>query len=65
MKKEIYSPKQAAEFISVKKTHILRLINSGKLAASNIGLGDRSVWRISHDEIESFLNKRNTKQNEQ
>lgn len=61
MKKDVYSPLEAAELLGVTKDHILRLIKSGKLVASNIGLGQRSVWRISNEEIEKFF-KRSKKQ---
>lgn len=63
--KNIYSPKEAAELLKVTNDHILRLIKSGKLLASNVGLGQRAVWRISHDEINKFLMRSNNKSNEQ
>ena len=55
--KDIYSPKQAAELLGVTKDHILGLIKSGKLIASNIGLGQRAVWRISREGINNFLSE--------
>ena len=61
---DIYSPQQAAELLGVTKDHILRLIKSKKLIASNIGLGQRSVWRISHEEINKFLTRSKKKTNE-
>lgn len=54
--KEVYSPRETAELLGVTRDHVLRLIKSEKLIASNIGLGQRSVWRISKEEINKFLN---------
>jgi len=63
--KNVYSPQEAAELLGVTKDHVLRLIKSGKLMASNIGLGQRSVWRISSDEINKFFTRSKKKQDEQ
>ena len=62
--KDYYTPKEAAELLSVNRRHILRLINLSKLAAYNVGSGQRAIWRISPDQIEKYLkaNKSNGKQ---
>lgn len=56
---EFYSPKKAAEILSVNREHILRLINSGKLPASNVGTGHRNVYRISKQDLDNFINQNN------
>jgi len=65
--KEYYTPQEAAELLSVNKYLILRFINTGKLVASNLGTGQRSVYRISREEIDKFIkkskNKKDDKQN--
>jgi len=63
--KDVYSPQQAAELLGVTKDHVLRLIKSGKLVASNIGLGQRAVWRISREGINNFLSESKKESHEQ
>lgn len=58
---EYYSPIKAAEVLGVNREHILRLIKSGKIVASNIGTGHRAVYRISHEELANYLKKNKLK----
>lgn len=55
--KEFYSPKEAAEMLSVNRKTILTLINSGRLKATNIAVGTRALYRISRSELENFINQ--------
>jgi len=55
--KEYYSPKEAAEILSVNRKTILTLINSGKIVATNIAVGSRALYRISKQELNNFINK--------
>lgn len=57
--REFYTPKDAADFLSINKMTILRLIKSGKLPATNIGTGQRMVYRISRGALSGFINKKN------
>lgn len=54
--KEYYSPKEAAEMLSVNRKTILTLINSGRLKATNIAVGTRALYRISIVELANFIN---------
>ncbi len=56
--KEFYTPKDAAEMLSVNKLTILRLIKGGKIQATNMGTGRRMVYRISKDVLSGFINKK-------
>ncbi|MCK4501213.1 helix-turn-helix domain-containing protein [Candidatus Babeliales bacterium] len=58
--KEYNSPKEAAEILSVKREHILRLINNGQLPASNVGTGQRKVYRISIQDLNNYLKQQKT-----
>lgn len=55
MLKDYYTPKEVAELLQVSKLHVLQLINSGKITAYNVGRRQRSLWRISEEEINNFL----------
>jgi excisionase family DNA binding protein len=65
MNQEYYSPVEAAEVLGVNREHILRLIKSGKIVASNIGTGQRAVYRISITEVQHYLKKNKLKTDEQ
>jgi excisionase family DNA binding protein len=56
--KEFYTPKDAADLLSINKMTILRLIKSGQLAATNIGTGQRMVYRISKSALSGFISKK-------
>lgn len=58
--KEYYSPSEAAEALGVRREHVLRLIKSGKIVASNLGIGQRAVYRISKQELEGYIKKNKT-----
>ncbi|MEL6110124.1 MAG: helix-turn-helix domain-containing protein [Planctomycetota bacterium] len=56
------TPKQAAEIIGVGQDHIVHLIHSEVLAASNVSLGKkRPRWKISEDDIVAFMERRQKK----
>jgi excisionase family DNA binding protein len=65
MPKEYYSPTEAAEVLGVRREHIVHLIKSGKLIASNVGIGQRTIYRISIEEINNYLKKSKIKPDEQ
>lgn len=56
MDKEYYSPKEAAEKLSVNRKTILSLINSGRIKATNMATGTRALYRIPRKELEKFIN---------
>jgi len=54
--KEFYSPKEAAEILSVNRKTILTLVNSGRIKATNVAVGTRALYRIPRAELENFIN---------
>jgi len=50
-KREIYTPKQAAEYLQVERETIYRYIRQGKLAASKLG----RTYRIPKGSIDLLL----------
>jgi len=68
--KEFYSPKEAAELLSVNRKTILSLINSGRIKATNIAVGTRALYRVAREDLDKFINsnqeygQRNTKDKE-
>ena len=55
MEKEYYSPKDAAELLSVNRKTILSLINSKRINAINMAVGKRPLYRISRLELKNFI----------
>jgi len=49
--KEFFTVKEAADFANVSPRTILRLINSGRLEASDYGLGKHHNYRITHEAL--------------
>ena len=47
--------RDAAERLSVTPDQIVALIRSGRLPAVNVGVGRKPRWRISEDDLETFL----------
>ena len=56
----LLSVKQVAELVGLRRNSILTLIHTGQLRACNLALhpGGRPLWKISPDELESFIERR-------
>lgn len=50
--KEVYTPEQVAEKLSVAKATVLRWLKSGELRGAKLG---HKTWRIREEDLESFL----------
>jgi len=62
MEKEIYTIEETAEFLSIKKPLVFKLIKQGKLPAINLGSGQRNIYRIRLEDIYNL--KDNKKEND-
>jgi excisionase family DNA binding protein len=63
VKTESYSPAAltvpaAARTLGVSNKTIHRLIERHELAAFDVGLADRAIWRISPDALAEFITRR-------
>ena len=52
--------KQAAGRLCVSESHVRRLVASGDLRASNLGLGKVPAWRIDCEDLKAFARRRAT-----
>src|SRR5262245_55657780 len=52
---EWYSIKQVAALTGLSRRHVMRAIKQGRLLCSNVGTDKRATYRISHDDIESWM----------
>ncbi len=59
--REIYTVAQAAELLSCSATQVTRLIESGRLPASDIGTSRSHAWRITRAAIDQLLESRTNK----
>ena len=48
--------------LAVSRRHVVRLIDSGKLKASDLGLGARAVYRVEQSEVDRLLDEGTVKQ---
>jgi hypothetical protein len=56
MSEKFLSPPQVARLLRVAPDHVLTLIRSGRLKASNLSLGgDRPRWKVNPADLQSFL----------
>lgn len=54
MEDKYLSVTEAAKFLSVDRRHITTLINTGKLPAKNVGLGERKFYRVLLSDLVLF-----------
>jgi excisionase family DNA binding protein len=58
----LHTVRDVAKLLQVDDEHVLELIHSGKLTASNVGAGSRRPrWRISQQSLDAFLSSRQPK----
>lgn len=55
MEKDFYSPKEVAKILSVDYRTILYLITSKKLEVTNLAVGTRPLYRISHAQLQNLI----------
>ena len=58
--KDWLTTQQVADWLQVHRRHVLRLIDGGRLIASDVsttGVGNAS-WRIRREDLETFLSER-------
>lgn len=55
------APVKAAKLLAVSRQHVLRLINSGELAAESFEVGDRTFHRVPLESIREYQRKREQK----
>ncbi len=53
-----YTPPKAARIMGTGSDHVLALIRSGELKASNLSLSDRPRWKINPVDLQAFLDRR-------
>ncbi len=51
-------PREVAERLGLSVDHVLGLIRSGVLRASNVGVGRRPRWRVALVDLMAFLDQR-------
>jgi excisionase family DNA binding protein len=51
-------PREVAERLGLSVDHVLGLIRSGVLRASNVGVGRRPRWRVALVDLVAFLDQR-------
>lgn len=47
---------QVAEMLTCSRRHVGRMIEAGRLPATDIGLGTRKEWRIALEAVETLQN---------
>ena len=62
--KEFYTTSEFAEFLSVDKRTVIKLIKAGKLNAVNISSGNKPSYRILCKEYLRFISEENNKRDE-
>jgi len=58
MNKEYYNLTEIAEMLSVNKAKIWKLVRAGDIHATNVGTDKQAYYRVSQENLDSFLKKR-------
>lgn len=53
--REVFTPAEAARYLRIASARIYELLNSGQIAARNLGDKRRPNWRIHKDALERYL----------
>lgn len=56
---KIYTPKEAAEYLSLSVSHLKSLLRTGEIKGFRLShSGKKGHWRVSEEEILKFIEKK-------
>jgi excisionase family DNA binding protein len=64
MNNDLMTVDEVAKMLRVNARKVYQLIQSGELAAMNIGTTERRIFRINRSDLEAFLQSRRQKPTE-